>query len=117
MSIQIFQDDDRGYLDWVAENPDGYVLDIRRGFDTSDAELHRASCRDISGENPRRESWTGPYIKLCSPDVAAFDQFAAVRARVPIDRCLACLLANPPPRESESKSTDPPSNADRVSPS
>jgi hypothetical protein len=91
MSIQRFQDDDRGYLDWVAANPDGYVLDLRRDFDPSDAELHRASCRDISGENPRREPWTGPYIKLCSPDVAPFDHFAAVRARVPIDRCVACL--------------------------
>jgi hypothetical protein len=41
----------------------------------------------------------------------------AVRALVPSDRCLGCLPASPRPRESESKATNPPTNADQAPPS
>ncbi len=42
---ECFQDDDQCYLDWIDRNPRGYVLNIHRTLNLSDARLHRASCR------------------------------------------------------------------------
>jgi hypothetical protein len=67
MGAREFRGDDAGYLAWIAGNPRGYVINIRRGVAASDARLHQARCRTISGENPRGGLWTGgPYIKVCA---------------------------------------------------
>jgi hypothetical protein len=65
VNIQEFRDDDGGYLEWIVVNPAGYVLNIPRGLNPSDAKLHRASCWTI---DPRRRqmTMTESYIKLCS---------------------------------------------------
>jgi hypothetical protein len=77
--IAVFQDDDDGYSSWIAANPRGYVVNIARTLRTSEARLHHAHCRTISGANPHGGPWTGPYIKLCSPEL---DTHGAVQ-RVP----------------------------------
>jgi hypothetical protein len=65
-----------GYLRWVSANRLGFVINIRRNLNPIDARTHHASCRSISGENPRAGPWTGMYIKLCSADIGALDQWA-----------------------------------------
>ena len=42
-----FKDDDVGYLRWVAENPQGYVVNLRRWHDPTYVVLHRACCSAI----------------------------------------------------------------------
>ena len=62
MTVEEFRHDDEGYLTWIGANPAGFVINIQRGLNASDARLHLATCRAISGENPRRGPWTGPYV-------------------------------------------------------
>jgi hypothetical protein len=90
VNIQEFRDDDGGYLEWIVVNPAGYVLNIPRGLNPSDAKLHRASCWTI---DPRRRqmTMTESYIKLCSLDHAALDRWATARAGAAISRCGTCL--------------------------
>ena len=76
MTTQQFLDDDKGYLSWVAQNPDGYVLNIQQGLNPSDARLHRASCHAISGTSARGGPWTGQDIKICSTFLGALDDWA-----------------------------------------
>jgi hypothetical protein len=90
MSAREFRDDDEGYLAWIAANPDGYVINIRRSLATSDARLHQARCRTISGENPRSGPWTGPYIKVCTSDVQELDRWARENIGGPITHCGIC---------------------------
>ena len=65
MSVAEFRDDNQAYLSWVAAHPDGFVINIQRSLNPSDARLHRASCYTIRGEPPRGE-FVGEYIKICS---------------------------------------------------
>lgn len=51
------------------------------------------NCRHISGENPRRGPWTGPYIKLCSLGIAELDHWAKIRLGRSIACCRTCLPA------------------------
>jgi hypothetical protein len=60
VNIVIFRDDDRGYLAWVAANPRGFVMNIHRSLNPSDARVHRARCWTIAGEPTHGKIWTGP---------------------------------------------------------
>src|SRR5882724_10880652 len=64
MSAHEFRDDDAGYLAWLNTHPDGFVLNIGRSHHATAARVHHASCRTISGANPRGGLWTGPYVKV-----------------------------------------------------
>jgi hypothetical protein len=40
LSVELFCDDDRGYADWLGANAHGYVLNIERSMNPSDARVH-----------------------------------------------------------------------------
>jgi hypothetical protein len=90
MSVELFRDDDRGYVAWLAGNAGGYVLNIQRGLNPVDARLHHAACRTISGTPPRGRTWTGPYIKACSVSLTELDAWALSQAGAGIIRCGIC---------------------------
>ncbi len=60
-----FIDDDEGYLDWLAKNQDGYVINTYRNPKPDYVRLHAASCRLINGTPANGVGWTTTYIKLC----------------------------------------------------
>lgn len=66
--MEIFEDDDDGYRDWIQSHQDGYVLNAERDtLDTYHMRLHRADCHTLVPTHERR--WTCQYIKVCSTDV------------------------------------------------
>ncbi len=67
--IEEFRNDDPAYLGWLDSNA-GYVINIQESLNPSDARLHHAGCYTIRGEPARGRTWTGPYIKVCSPSIA-----------------------------------------------
>jgi hypothetical protein len=87
-SIERFCDDDAGYLRWLATNRSGYVINIQRGLNPSDARLHRAHCHWISGQ--KGPPTTGGYIKLCSVDLLHLDAWATTQLGATISRCATC---------------------------
>ena len=40
MSVELFRDDDRGYVAWFGANASRYVLNIQRTLTSSDARVH-----------------------------------------------------------------------------
>lgn len=60
-----FIDDDRGYLDWIDRNPQGFVVNTYKNPSSKYLILHRATCGTIS--TSKRTNWTRKYyIKICS---------------------------------------------------
>lgn len=53
MSIDLYVDDDDGYRGWLKRNPRGYVINIQRSLNPSDARLHDADCRDLIAQLQR----------------------------------------------------------------
>jgi hypothetical protein len=90
MSVELFRDDDRGYTAWLTENARGYVLNIQRTLNPSDARVHHADCRTITGTPPRGRTWTGPYVKPCSLSLPELDAWALAHAGSAITRCGTC---------------------------
>ncbi len=64
--IEEFVDDDVAYLQWVANNPEGFVVNCDRQPRAGYLKLHRATCYTIIGNPARGERWTTLYRKVCS---------------------------------------------------
>ena len=90
MGVELFRDDDQGYAAWLAANVQGYVLNIRRSLNPSDARVHEADCRTITGTPTHGRTWTRPYIKVCSLSLQELDLWALTNARSAATRCSTC---------------------------
>lgn len=60
-----FVDDDPGYLRWLEQHADQFVLNTYRTPRPDYLRLHRADCGIISGTPANGEHWTHNYIKVC----------------------------------------------------
>ena len=65
-----FDSDDAGYLDWLARNRDGYVVNVRRKLTPDYVVLHRATCRSIAVSRETGAYTERGYRKLCGPTMA-----------------------------------------------
>ena len=90
MTILEFIDDDGGYRDWLNKNPRGYVINIQRSFNPSDARLHRANCTDLLVQLERDVQLAVSYVKVCGEAEAEVNQWAAKKVGKPIKRCEHC---------------------------
>ena len=91
MIVEQFRDDDRGYLAWTTAHPSGYVINIQRSLNPTDARLHRADCYTINGQPARGGSWTeGAYIKVCSVSASDLLDWERAHTLSGMPRCGAC---------------------------
>jgi hypothetical protein len=56
VSVELFRDDDQGYAAWLAANTRGYVLNIQRSLNSSDARVPEAGCRTITRDAAPRQN-------------------------------------------------------------
>jgi hypothetical protein len=91
IEVEIFRDDDAGYLAWLGTHPAGYVLNVARSPRPSYVIVHRATCRTISGRPTRGGPWTGPYIKVCSDDKLQIAAWTGNEVGATPTRCGICL--------------------------
>jgi hypothetical protein len=90
VSAHEFRDDDAGYLAWLAEYPDGLVLNIARSHHPAEAKLHRATCWSIGAKLSNGKTATsGQYVKVCAAAPAEIEQWASDRQMLP-PPCGAC---------------------------
>jgi hypothetical protein len=91
IEVELFRDNDEGYLAWLAAHPTGFVLNLARTPRPNYLILHRASCRTISGRPTRGGPWTGPYIKVCADDDLQIAAWTGHRVGATPTRCRVCL--------------------------
>lgn len=78
MSPYEFRGDDTGYLSWLATHPAGYLINIHRNHNPTDARLHHAGCYTLGNQ---RGTLTDPYIKVCDDHVTDLAAWATHSAR------------------------------------
>ena len=68
-----FKENDQKYIDWLLQNPNGYVVNTRRAIDTEYMVLHKATCSFISTYPKTSPSLGGftekKYIKICAASI------------------------------------------------
>jgi hypothetical protein len=88
--VAIFSEDEDGYSRWLAEHPNGYIINANRTPSPNYLKLHRASCPTISGRPAHGETWTGPYIKVCADQKTALTEWAADEVGGSPEPCQRC---------------------------
>jgi hypothetical protein len=88
-SITCFKDDDDGFFAWLAQNPDGYVINSERNPKPSYLMLHHPSCRHFKSSNALH--WTRDYIKFCSPDRTGLEEWASGTVGGEVKLCRSCF--------------------------
>lgn len=73
--MQVFVDDDRGFLAWQQTHPHGYILNSARRPRSDYLILHRRACPHL-GRNANLH-WTKDYIKICSEQIDDLARWAA----------------------------------------
>jgi hypothetical protein len=91
LDVEIFRDDEVGYLGWLSAHPAGFVLNVARSPRPNYLILHRATCRTISGRPTRGGPWTGPYIKVCSDDSLQIAAWTGQHVAAAPTRCRVCV--------------------------
>jgi hypothetical protein len=83
MTVKEFDNDD-DYFQWLADNPNAFVLNTWRPSSPSYMCLHRASCRHIS--EPTHENGPGGfterrYVKIGATEIESLREWAAEHGR------------------------------------
>ncbi len=89
--VKRFKNDEARYLSWVQGNPTGYVVNVNEPQYASQYPMvHAASHKAIS--SPARSNYTtGSYIKVCSTDLDALEQWSQGKYGRALTRCARCM--------------------------
>lgn len=100
--IQIFKNDDAGFIDWRDSHPDGYICNVpfpqlgKQGrYYLKHVCVHTATCSSVAANKNGEQPWTtNNYFKICANDVSLIQDWFARNADVPdaweIKRCAKC---------------------------
>ena len=87
--MENFINDDDGYIGWIRNNPNGYVVNSYRKPKREYLILHRADCGQIS--TPKRSNWTTRnYVKFCSLDRYELENWAETELNGKLWSCRKC---------------------------
>jgi len=89
MSEIRFQDDDEAYRAWIADHPNGFVLNTFREPKPTYLILHRADCGSISSGRIS-DYTTGKYIKICSVDENDIERWGRDHTGGDLHNCQLC---------------------------
>lgn len=87
--IRVIMDDDGGFFDWLDGNPDGYFINTERSPKPTYLVLHVASCSHFDRSPSVR--WTKDYVKVCSIDRRALEEWAADSVGGEVTLCRTCF--------------------------
>lgn len=83
-----FNDNEAGYLAWMAANPEGFVANIDKVHVSRHYPmLHRASCKTL---HVREHYTTGVYYKVCGDTLADIMRWAAIATTHKLRHCKTC---------------------------
>lgn len=89
--VELFDNDEAGYLKWIQANPHGFVANVdRAGTVPQYPMVHVATHGSMS--SPKIGNFTtGAYVKLCCTDLAALEQYSQTKFGRTLTRCSQCM--------------------------
>lgn len=89
--MKIFRHDDKGYLEWVADNTNGYVVNIDEPNSfTQYPMVHKATHKLISSSS-RRNYTTAQYFKVCSINLDELETWSLKTYGKKLTKCKTCM--------------------------
>lgn len=88
-NIVMFKDDDDGFFEWQEANLSGQFINTERKPNPNYLVLHNSGCPHFKGADTVR--WTKDYVKICSTDRAALEEWANETVGGEITLCRTCF--------------------------
>jgi hypothetical protein len=91
MALARLSHDDSRYERWLADHPDGYVLNAHQHPTSRYVNAHRASCPHITQLPTGYTTWTaGSYLKVVADTIEEIDDWTRRHVGVPSARRCTC---------------------------
>ena len=91
-------ENEEGYLDWIKNNPGGFVINLRNNKSPKEMILHRAYCRSITKlHHPAKPGGftERDYIKVCANDIQSLREWVRKNGRTDGSFTIECSKCNP----------------------
>lgn len=89
--MQIFDNDEEGYIRWVLAHPGGLVVNVDRAQKVPHYPMvHSARHKSISSQKIGNFT-TGLFIKICSADLNELDDYSQSKYGRPLNYCSICM--------------------------
>ncbi len=89
--VELFDNDENGYLKWVLANPNGFVANVDRAGRVPQYPMAHAATHGSMSSAKIGNFTTGNYIKFCSTDLAALEQYSKTNFGRSLTRCSICM--------------------------
>jgi hypothetical protein len=90
-AVVVFKNDDPGYLQWVADNQGGFIVNIDYAHAVPTYPMvHRATHR-VVWTDARENYTTEQYYKVCSNDLSALQAWSRDEAGKELTECQMCM--------------------------
>jgi hypothetical protein len=91
---------DKSYLSWIVEHPNGYVVNVRRNENQSYMVLHKSTCGTIQNLYRSAGATDGGftehnYLKICAKDIEDLKTYARAHGRADGSFSKECGRCNP----------------------
>ena len=89
--IQVFINDDKGYLRWASRNPNGFIVNADNDFISPVYPMmHRASHKALT--TPKNQNYTTRrFFKVCSETIEELDIWARRERGRTLTSCRTCM--------------------------
>lgn len=89
--VELFDNDETGYLQWVQANPHGFVANVDRARRVPQYPMVHAATHGSMSSSRIGNFTTGDYIKFCSTDLDALEQYSQSEFGRALTRCSQCM--------------------------
>jgi HB1, ASXL, restriction endonuclease HTH domain len=88
-NVVMFKDDDDGFFEWQEAHPDGLFINTERKPNPNYLVLHNSGCGHFKGDESVH--WTRDYVKACSDDRNALEEWAREVVGGDVTLCGSCF--------------------------
>ena len=89
--VELFDNDETGYLKWVQSNPHGFVANVDRAGRVPQYPMVHATTHGSMSSAKIGNFTTGDYVKFCSTDLDALEQYSQTKFDRSLTRCSTCM--------------------------
>lgn len=88
--ISVFDNQEAAYLQWLQANPTGYVVNIDRAQKVKNYPMIHIATHGLVSSQKIGNFTTGDYIKFCSTDLKAMEQWLQTKYGRRLTYCTHC---------------------------
>ena len=89
--VELFDNDEVGYIEWIQANPQGFVANADRARTVPNYPMVHTATHGLISSPKIGNFTTGAYIKFCSTDLEELEHYSRKNFSRPLTYCAQCM--------------------------